>query len=413
MAEYGLWYDLSLPRVAAQRLWPREALRWARLRPGPLPEPRFSGGGWIRLRPRLAGICGSDTALLLGKSSPFLSGLTGFPAVLGHEVLALVDSPNAPWPRGTWVVVDPSLACAARGLPLCRFCAAGHPERCARRDEGSLGPGMLLGYHPDLPGGWATAMWAPVGQVHPVPSGLGERRAVLTEPAAIVHHGLGLVPARPERLLVIGGGTIGLLALGLALERWTGITADIRVRHAHQAELARALGASAVLPGEPGALESRIHELTGGRRVPQLRVPGIPEPPPFFTDGYDLVIDAVGSAATLETALAAARPGGTVLAVGATGPVRADLTPLWAREVAVVGTYGYGPGDFTGALEALGEQALPFERLVTHRFPLPAWRKAVRAAVRHRRYRSLKVVFEIQGGRWEGGARDVALAFSS
>ncbi|HLQ62673.1 MAG TPA: alcohol dehydrogenase catalytic domain-containing protein, partial [Candidatus Acidoferrales bacterium] len=76
---------------------------------GDLPEPALPGPDWVRLRPRLAGICGSDLAAITGHISLYLDPLTSYPFVPGHEVVGEVEG-------GGRVVLEPALGCAVRGL---------------------------------------------------------------------------------------------------------------------------------------------------------------------------------------------------------------------------------------------------------------------------------------------------------
>src|SRR5262249_53391181 len=86
---------------------------------GDVPEPRPPGPGWMRVRPSLSGICGSDTAAITGHASLYLDPLTSYPFVPGHEVVGRLDD-------GTRVVVEPALGCRVRGVtPPCRRCAEG------------------------------------------------------------------------------------------------------------------------------------------------------------------------------------------------------------------------------------------------------------------------------------------------
>src|SRR3712207_5015195 len=102
-------------------------------------EPSLPAPDWTRVRPRLAGICGSDLATIDGRSSRYFEPIVSFPFVPGHEVVADLG-PAGPDDR---VVVEPVLACAARGInPPCRGCADGHIDRCERIAFGHLKPGL-------------------------------------------------------------------------------------------------------------------------------------------------------------------------------------------------------------------------------------------------------------------------------
>jgi threonine dehydrogenase-like Zn-dependent dehydrogenase len=117
----ALLFERSLPRFAAARvagaLAPGGGARVGPLRLTDVDPPELPGPGWKRVRPRLAGICGSDLATVDGQSSRYFEPIVSFPFVPGHEVVGELED-------GTRVVVQPTLTCAARGVePLCAQCA--------------------------------------------------------------------------------------------------------------------------------------------------------------------------------------------------------------------------------------------------------------------------------------------------
>src|SRR3954467_14428219 len=126
------------------------------------PQPPIDDG-WLRVRPRLAGICGSDLATIDAMSSRWFEPIVSFPFVPGHEVVGELDD-------GTRVVLEPVLACAARGIePPCPACTAGDNGTCQRIAFGPLAPGLQTGYCKDTGGGWSTAFVGHTSQLHPVP----------------------------------------------------------------------------------------------------------------------------------------------------------------------------------------------------------------------------------------------------
>ena len=83
----ALTYFPSIPRyLLARALGKRYPVGALPLRLKDLPDPAVPEG-FVPVRVRMAGICGSDLALLYGKNSPRLSPFFSFPAVLGHEIL--------------------------------------------------------------------------------------------------------------------------------------------------------------------------------------------------------------------------------------------------------------------------------------------------------------------------------------
>jgi len=371
----ALVYYPSVPRyLAARALGRRYPTAALPLRLLELPEPQ-PPPGWVRARVRLAGVCGSDLALLLGKNSPRLSPFFSFPAVLGHEILAEV--------AGERVAVNPLLACAERGTEPCPACARGEEGLCQNVAGGGLAPGML-GYHRDLPGGWGGWIVARPERLHPVPDGVPDRRAVLAEPLAVALRGLRRAfgandgPRFPGSLLVIGAGAIGLLSLALLRALGFAGRLDVVARHPRQAELARRLGASNVYAATGDALAA-----IGARKYRPLWGP------PAYRGGYGAVVEAAGSASSLDQAAWAAVEGGTVLLLGAAGQINHDFSPHWFRELTWVGSYTYGRADFADAVRLLGELA-GLEELVGPPYPLAGWRSAI-AAVRARRV--VKAVF--------------------
>ncbi|MGH2628208.1 MAG: hypothetical protein ACRDHY_16335, partial [Anaerolineales bacterium] len=108
---------------------------------------------------------------------------------------------------------------------------------------------------------------------------------------------------------------------------------------------------------------------------------------------------------TLSDALRWTRARGAVVLVGIDLRfVKADLTPVWHQEVELVGASGYGPESWRGrtihtfelVMEMLQEGALRGDGLITHRFPLADYRRAIATAL-DKRTGSIKVTFDLKG----------------
>lgn len=390
-------FGTRIPRWTGGRLpW----LGLSEYRLGELPGP-----DWVRLRPLLAGICGSDLSLLTGRSTAILAPFNSFPAILGHEVVAVVEEAGAAAgvTVGQRVVLDPIISCTVRGLDPCPGCIAGTPALCRRASEGALAPGMLIGFCRDLPGAWSEGMLAHASQLHPVPEGLSDEVAVLVEPLACgLHAVLAQPPAEGERALVVGGGAIGLGTLAALRMVAPGTETTIVVRHPLQAELAKGLGAHHVLTdrGGAGALQAAV-EFAGAREHPTL------VGKPTLTGGFEAIYECAGNAASLEAAIRVTVPRGRLALIGSVGEVSGlDLTLAWARELRITGNYVYGreasvPGQphtidhLMALLTAEGAPAVV--GLVTHRFRLDDWRTALRTAMARGQHAAIKVVFDHRG----------------
>lgn len=366
--------------------------------------PTLPSSEWLRLRPRLSGICGSDLATVDGESSRYFEDIVSFPFVLGHEIVADVLG-AAPARR---VVVEPVLGCLARGInPPCPACAEGRKGACERLAFGHIHPGLQTGFCTDTGGGWSEELIAHESQLHDVPASFSDDAAVMVEPAACATHAALSAAVRPgERVVVLGSGTLGLLTVA-ALRHFCEPGALIAVaRHPIQKDLATALGADEVVAeDELGRAARRLtSSLALGKR---------PVTSGRLTGGVDVVFDCVGSSRSIAEALSVTRPGGRIILVGMPGSVRVDLAPLWHREISLVGAYAYGAEQWGGervstfdlAFELV--EAMDLARLVSAHYPLDRYEEAVRHAAAAGRRGSVKVVFDLRRALRRGSDREV------
>ena len=349
--------------------------------------PRLPAAGWTRVTPLLSGICGSDLALLAGRASPYLSPLISTPFVPGHEVVGQTLDDLPALPRGTRVVLDPVLSCRARDTPTCHWCASGHENRCDHITTGAISAGLQTGFCGDTGGGWSWQLVAHADQLHPVPDELPNDRAVLVEPLACAIHAVTRldVPSGAS-VVIIGAGTVGLLTL-LALRELTAAgPVYLMAKHAHQRSRAKDLDATALIDPQRG-----VRSL---RRVTTARMHLPERGSEFLLGGVDIAFECTGSPAGLDTALRLVRAGGTVVASGMpAGGV--DLTPLWYRELQLVGAYASHSerADFAAALRLAGSPVL--EGYVDTRYPLGRWREALNHAAHAGRLGTVKVAFDL------------------
>jgi len=371
----ALVFERSLPKYAAAAVAGR-LLAGQGARVGPLSlkdvdPPELPGPGWVRVRPRLAGICGSDLATVDGHSSRYFEPIVSFPFTPGHEVVGELDD-------GRRVALAATLTCSARGVqPPCRYCAEGQSNLCERIAFGHLSPGLQTGFCEDTGGGWSTGFVAHQSQLHEVPGDMADEAAVMVEPAACALHAARMA-GDAETVAVIGAGTLGLLTVAaLAGEREVLVAA----RHPQQRTLATSFGGTPV-----DDIERAVRRATRS-----LRTDG------QLTGGVETVFDCVGSDDSIAQALRVVAPGGTVVLVGMPGKTSVDLTGLWHREASLKGSYAYSHQDFADAFELV--RRFDLGRLVSALYPLDRYREAIDHAAHAGRRGAVKIAFDLRQER--------------
>jgi D-arabinitol dehydrogenase (NADP+) len=313
-------------------------------------EPE-AGPGEIKIKVTQAGFCGTDLHLHHGGFG------ARFPLIPGHEGVGVVTALGAGvtgFEVGQQVVVNPNAYCG-----LCAYCRAGDPVRC----ENVLAVGV------NRDGMFAEYVSVPVGQVFDA-DGLEPDTAVFAEPASCAMHGLERLRPRPgSTALVFGAGPTGTL---LAQMMASGGVAHVTVADPAQAKLdtVRGLGID-----ETVAI-GLITEDTAERISGELRAaaPG--------GNGYDVVVEATGSATVGNLGLPLLRSGGTLLVYGvAREDARLALSPyeMFRRELTVLGSFAEMTS-FGAALTALRSGRVRTDGMITHRFGLADYAKAIDAA---------------------------------
>ena len=268
-----------------------------------------------------SGICGSDLHMIE-------AGLSG--VVLGHEFGGLTTD-------GQLVAIRPTGECGT-----CVQCTSGFSHTC------SMAGRSLHGMSRD--GGLAEMVRVDTNQIFPMPSGVDPASVGLVEPLAVVIHGINRSGIQTgSRAVIIGAGSIGLLAAAVLVDR--GVIVDIVTRHPHQALAAEKVGAHPV--SEAGL-------------------------------NYDVSFDAVCSQQSFDACVQATRPCGTLLEFGMFwSPVTLNNT-LMMKEITVIPSIFYGHNhehhDFEEAIDILARLPFLIDAVVTHRFTLTDAAEAFRVA---------------------------------
>lgn len=271
------------------------------------PRP-LAGPGESEIAIAVAGICGSDVSGFLGHSARRVP-----PLVLGHELVGRRAD-------GQRVVVNPLLSCGH-----CSACLSGAHNLCSSW--------KLLGMD-QTQGCYADYITIADSQVYPIPDTLPDHRAALAEPLANIVHLFRLAsPAPFFRMGIVGGGTMGALALLTA--RRIGVQ-EVLVQDVSEPRLAvaRAMGATLAINAATEAGRSEARNFVGR--------------------GLDLVLDASGSEAARQSAFDLCRPGGLIVLLGMGKQTsEIDFVTSIRKEHRVAMSFAYTPVDFERSLSLL------------------------------------------------------------
>ena len=277
----------------------------------PMPELR---PGEVILKIEAVGICGSDMHAWHGHDPRRKPGL-----VLGHEFVGqIVNSQAHGFAEGTRWTGNPLITCGT-----CEYCVQGRNNLCANR--------TMVGMTRD--GAYAEYMSIPSASLISMPQDMPAKIGALTEPAATAWHAVNLSlrclarPLHESRVLIIGGGAIGMLA----------------------ALLLKHLGAAHLTLTELNPLRrSSVAKAVAGIQVLD------PREKELENNQFDFVIDAVGAKQTRTQAFAAIKPGGVIMHIGLQDwSSEIDMRKLTLAEITLLGTYTYTTADLRATVDAL------------------------------------------------------------
>jgi threonine dehydrogenase-like Zn-dependent dehydrogenase len=368
--------------------------RFAPVRLEDTDELQLPAPDWVRVETTFSGLCGSDVKqiLLNGSRDNPLTALVSFPHVLGHEVVGRRAD------TGERVVLNPWLSCGPRGIdPPCPACAAGRYPWCRNFRSGDLPVSIHIGNCAAASGAHAERFAAHPSQLFAIPAGVSDEAAVLADPVSVSLRSILLAPppADGAPVLVYGSGTLAFAAIGLLRHLYPATRVWAATRPGKRAELAARLGAHDVLPSVPDQLVAHVANLAGATPLRPWSKRD------WLQDGPAVVYDTIGSTQTVETSLRLLSTGGTLVISGVEPPRRFEWTPLYFKELHVIGSNGFGVETVHGVARHAMEHYFDFiadgldlTPVITHRFPLARWDEAILTIKDSRRTGAVKVLLE-------------------
>ena len=286
------------------------------------------------------GICGSDLGSYRGTFAYF-----SYPRIPGHEFSAEIveiDENEYGLEKGMIVTCNPYFNC-------------GHCYSCSRGIVNACMDNQTMGCQRD--GAFCEYITMPLERIYDG-KGLSPKALAAIEPFCISYHGVqrsGI--QKGDKVLVVGAGTIGVLAANAAKalggEVYLCDVAEEKLRYAMDT-----FGfAGTILNDHPGALEEATARITG-----EAAVGG--------NYGFDVCIEAVGLPSTFQNCIDAAAFGGNVVLIGV-GKKNLDFnfTLIQKKELNVYGSRNALKKDFVELIDLVKAGKVDLEKIVTHVYP--------------------------------------------
>lgn len=311
----------------------------------------------VLIKVEACGICGTDVHIYHGGvgSAPVTP-----PVVLGHEFAGIVEKIGAGVDNvsvGDHVTLDPNMYCGK-----CRPCKMGKKSNCENL--------YALGVNTN--GGFAQYCISPAEQCYKINKDISFDVAAMAEPLACAIHGIDRAEIQPgQNVLIIGGGTIGLIMVQLA--KLAGASTVILSQPVKERnEIALSIGADAIIDSANEDLITKIKEICG-------------------TDGVDVVIECVGKPSSSLQAVKAAAAGANIVLFGVPAvdsSIELPLFDIYKKELRIIGSI-INPDTHQRAVNLINSNKIQLQKLITHSYPLEQLEDAIHMQMKRE---SIKVV---------------------
>ena len=294
-----------------------------------------------------AGICGTDLRIYQGK----YPGINT-PIILGHEFsgqIASVGKGVEGLSIGTKVTAHPRMASCG----VCETCLNGKSNVCRQKTR--------LGF--ELDGAFAEFVKVHKDQIHVLPNEMELNTAALIEPVSVVVHALHGISIKPsDVVLVIGPGTIGLIALLLSKANGAAVAISGLSKDKQKLLLAEKLGADLIINAEKKSSNHLLLEMTNG-------------------EGADIVIECTGTPGGVNNGLSLCRIGGKYIQIGTSNEsMTVDFMKVAYKEIEIIGSYSHTKRDWEESIKLIHEGKIDVHPLIQDVYSLEEWETAFKVA---------------------------------
>ncbi|KAF8339025.1 xylitol dehydrogenase [Cantharellus anzutake] len=301
------------------------------------------------------GICGSDIHYLAhGRIGDFV---VKEPMVLGHESAGIVVATGSlvkDLKVGAKVALEPGRSCTR-----CESCKSGRYQLC---------PDMIFAATPPYDGTLARYYSLPADLAYELPANMSLEEGALMEPLSVGIHSVSTLGQfhSNQSIAVFGAGPVGLLCMAVARALGAKRVIGIDIVKERLAFATSYAATDVFLPPKPEEGENKIDY---SRRVTDLLAKGL-DIEQRGPKAIDLVIDASGAEACIRMGIYLVKYGGTHIQVGMGSPeIVLPITTLIAKELRVLGSFRYGPGDYNLAISLVAQGKIDVKSLITHEYP--------------------------------------------
>lgn len=357
----------------------------------PLPKDN-----WIKVRNIQTGICGSDMTFYTCAQSATMA-MYPIPCsditFLGHETVGIVEEVGSKVSKvkvGDRVVLKEYMQCCdIKGYDekdFCENCKKGEYTICSNYGE----PSKV-----EVPtgAGFGDYYIGPETKVIKIDDTITNDQAVMIEPCAVsLHSVMKKIPETNDKVLVIGGGMIGLNIVQCIKVLQPNCEVHVMERVKDKQELCKKLGADYIVNEDPFDYTVKVTNAKKYKKGKNTMLLG----------GFDIIYDTVGKHGMFNKAIRLLKARGTYVKVGyQMTDVKFDETPIWWQELNIIGVDSYGMENYNGeriqsfdlVVKLLKEGKLNLDGFITHRYKMSEYKKGFTQCLRNPS-ETIKVVLE-------------------